>query len=63
MTVPERLEAMELLWTSLCRSGNAIPSPAWHGEMLAARQAKVKEGRGDFLSLTELRKRLKQGSE
>jgi hypothetical protein len=29
--------ALEELWADLCRSSEGMPSPAWHGEVLAAR--------------------------
>lgn len=62
MSVQERLQAIEQLWDSLSRQGDAIASPAWHGEVLAARRAKVEAGEGQFLSISELRARLKPGA-
>lgn len=58
MSAAERLQAIELLWSSISCSGNSVDSPAWHGDILAARRAKVDAGEGRFLSLTELRSRL-----
>ena len=62
MSVGERLQAMELLWNSISRSAETVESPAWHGEVLSARRAKVDAGEGQFLSISELRKRLKPAS-
>lgn len=59
MSVEERLQAIEQLWDSISRQGDAVKSPAWHGEVLSARRAKVEAGEGQFLSLSELRDRLK----
>lgn len=60
MSVEERLEAIELLWNSIARLGESVVSPAWHGEVLSARRAKVEAGEGQFLSLAELRERVKR---
>ena len=62
MSVEERLLAIELLWDSISRLGDAVASPAWHGEILSVRRARVEAGEGQFLSLSELRDRLKPTS-
>ena len=59
MSVDERLQAIEQLWDSISRMGDAVASPAWHGEVLAARRASVDAGEGQFLSIAELRDRLR----
>ncbi|MCB1127294.1 MAG: addiction module protein [Verrucomicrobiae bacterium] len=58
MSVLERIETMELLWASLSRSPDAVPSPDWHEEVLANRLEKVDHGGGEFLTLEEARARL-----
>jgi putative addiction module component (TIGR02574 family) len=58
MTLPERLEAMELLWDSLVRDASGVSSPDWHGEVLAGRLEKIARGEGKFLSLDEVKRRL-----
>ena len=62
MSVEERLQTIELLWDSISKLGDAVASPAWHGQVLAARRAKVDAGEGQFLSMDELRDRLKRSS-
>lgn len=44
----EQLLAMEWLWASLSKKPEAIESPEWHGEVLAARKAKVASGKAQF---------------
>ena len=56
----ERLQAMEWLWASLAKEQQDIESPEWHGEVLAARKAKVDSGAAKFLSVAELMKRLRR---
>lgn len=58
MSPAERLQAMELLWRSFAGSGHEIPSPDWHGDVLASRLEKVEAGEGHFLTISELKSRL-----
>ncbi|MEK7793329.1 MAG: addiction module protein [Candidatus Hydrogenedentota bacterium] len=44
MSVEEKLQAMETLWDDLCRHDANVPSPAWHGEVLAERDAALARG-------------------
>ncbi|HYF33981.1 MAG TPA: addiction module protein, partial [Prosthecobacter sp.] len=60
MSLAERFEAMELLWDSLAKSPDQLQSPPWHGQVLAKRMAKVEAGEGTFLTLLELKERLKK---
>ena len=59
MSVTERLRAMDQLWDSLNRCGDEIPSPDWHQEVLADRKARAQRGEAKFLTLAELRSRLR----
>jgi hypothetical protein len=56
----EQLQAMEWLWISLSKKPDEIVSPEWHGEVLAARKAKVESGNAQFLSVGQLKKRLRR---
>lgn len=62
MSTGERLQAMELLWRSLSASAEEIASPDWHGEVLSRRLSKVEEGKGSFLTVSELKDRLRRKS-
>jgi hypothetical protein len=59
MSVTERLQAMDQLWDSLNRSGDEIPSPDWHQDVLADRKARAQRGEARFLTLAELRSRVR----
>ncbi len=59
MSVTERLQAMDQLWDSLTRAGDEIPSPDWHEDVLADRKARAQSGEAKFLTLAELRSRLR----
>jgi len=54
MSMAERLEAMEALWTSISRNGDAVPSPDWHGEVLAERRAKIEKGEARLVPCREV---------
>lgn len=58
MTVAERFQAMEVIWGSFLKSPEDVPSPAWHGQVLSERLARVEAGQGKFLTLEELKGRL-----
>jgi hypothetical protein len=49
---------MELLWASLSRTPDTVPSPDWHGEVLADRLAKIERGEGEFRTLDEAKRHL-----
>ena len=56
----EQLQVMESLWASLSRKPEEIQSPQWHGEVLAARKAKADSGEAQFLSVQQLKERLRR---
>ena len=60
LSLEEQLQAMELLWASLSRTPNSVPSPDWHGDVLAERMAKIERGEGEFLSIPQLKERLQK---
>jgi putative addiction module component (TIGR02574 family) len=58
MSHTERLQAMELLWRSMSAEPDKLASPTWHKKILDKRLAKVEAGKGEFLTLAQLKKRL-----
>ncbi len=58
MSTVERLQAMEELWDSLCHGGSEMPSPVWHG-VLSDRKARAASGEARFLTLDQLKERLR----
>ncbi len=58
MTRAAKLRVMEELWDDLCRSPEGVPSPAWHGEVLAARAERVAEGDAEFREWADVKERL-----
>lgn len=58
MSLAEKLQAMELLCRSMTTQPDKLKSPAGQGKVLSQRFAKVESGKGEFLTLAQLKKRL-----
>jgi putative addiction module component (TIGR02574 family) len=59
MSVSERLQVMEQLWDALAREDGDMASPNWHRGVLADRKARAERGEAKFLTLAQLRSRLR----
>ena len=59
MSVTERLQAMDQLWDSLTRDSDEVSSPDWHQDVLADRKARAQRGEAKFITLAQLRSRLR----
>jgi len=59
MSVAERLQAIDQLWDSLTHCGDNITSPDWHQDVLAERKERAQRGEAKFLTLDQLRTRLR----
>jgi putative addiction module component (TIGR02574 family) len=59
MSVSERLQVIDEIWESLNRHSHEIPSPEWHQEVLNDRKARALRGEAKFLTLDQLRTRLR----
>ncbi|WP_425470282.1 addiction module protein [Thiocapsa rosea] len=57
MSISERLRTMEAIWDSLLYDDANMPSPAWHGSILAERKKKIDDGSATFLSIEEVKER------
>jgi hypothetical protein len=58
MSHAAKLRLMEELWDDLCHSSEGVPSPAWHGEVLAARAERVAKGEAEFREWADVKERL-----
>ena len=58
MSHAARLLVMEELWDDLCHSAEGVPSPVWHGEVLAARAERVAKGEAEFREWADVKGRL-----
>ena len=58
MSYAAKLRVMEELWDDLCHSSEGVASPAWHGEVLAARTERVAKGEAEFREWADVKERL-----
>ena len=60
MSIPDKLRAMEDIWADLQRTPKEIPSPAWHEDVLEAREARVREGHAHYGDWPEAKRRIRE---
>ncbi len=60
LSVADKLLLMERLWNDLSRRPADIPSPDWHGKILAEREAAVRDGRTGFVDWDDAKERLRE---
>jgi hypothetical protein len=60
MSVAEKLRAMDALWTDLLHTPASVPSPAWHADVLAAREARIKSGQSVFVDWAEAKETIRK---
>ena len=63
MTISDKLRAMETIWDDLQGTPKGVPSPAWHADVLRARESRIRAGRSHFgdwgAAKSRIRKRTK----
>jgi putative addiction module component (TIGR02574 family) len=60
MTVEEKLRAMEAIWRSLSKLEDQVPVPDWHKQFLDERQRQIDTGEATFVSLEEMKERVRK---
>lgn len=60
MTVEQKIQAMESLWDGLCAKADSIPTPVWHGEVLAQREQSLQSGEDRFEDWEQARKAIQE---
>ncbi len=63
MTVEEKLRAMEAIWPSLSTREEQVPVPDWHKQVLEERQRQIDAGEARFVSLEEMKERVRKRTE
>jgi len=57
-SLEEKLALMDRLWEDLSRVPESVPSPEWHGDILAKRLADLAEGKTGFCAWEDSKARL-----
>lgn len=60
MSVAEKLQAMEALWTDLSRKASDQAVPEWHADVLAERERRLAAGQEAVLDWDEAKKQLRR---
>jgi hypothetical protein len=60
MTIIEKLRAIEEIWENLLRDSENIPSPAWHADVLSAREQRIRDGKSQFSDWNDAKPRIRK---
>ncbi len=60
MTATDKLQAIEEIWADLARQSGDVPSPAWHGDVLRAREQRVADGTARFLDIDDAKRAVRE---
>lgn len=60
MTIADKLRALEEIWTDLQSTPDGVPSPAWHADVLHAREDRVREGTSQFDDWASAKSRIRE---
>ena len=58
MTIEEKLQVMEALWSDLCQHEEALPVHDWQKEILDERERLIETGGAQFVDWEEAKKRI-----
>ena len=60
MNTSDKLRALEEIWDDLLRNAEEVPSPAWHADVLRARQKRIREGKARFRDWSEAKRAIRE---
>lgn len=60
MSVEDKLQAIEEIWSDLASTPENIPSPSWHSDVLRAREKRISKGKSHFLDIAEAKKAVRE---
>jgi hypothetical protein len=53
MSATDKLQAIEEIWADISTVSEDVPSPAWHTDVLRAREGRISDGRSHFLDIAQ----------
>jgi len=56
MTVGDKIQVMEVIWLSLRQNPSEMESPAWHKDVLAAREKRMADGTSRYEDWNEAKR-------
>nr|VFJ93679.1 MAG: Putative addiction module component [Candidatus Kentron sp. LFY]VFJ93732.1 MAG: Putative addiction module component [Candidatus Kentron sp. LFY] len=60
MSVTDKLQAIEEIWTDLASQSENVPSPSWHTDVLRAREQRIADGTSRFLDIQEAKQAVRE---
>ena len=60
MTIADKFRTLENIWDSMKHAPMDIPVPAWHADVLKARELRVREGTSTYGDWTEAKQRIRE---
>ena len=58
LSIAQKLELVDRIWSSLDGDRDSIPSPEWHKEVLEERKRRLDSGEATLSPVSEVKKRL-----
>lgn len=62
MSTEDKLRTMEEIWADLQRGQGEIAPPAWHADVLRAREARIASGEAKFSDWAEAKERIRKNT-
>ena len=59
MTTIDKLRVIEDIWENLLLESEKIPSPAWHADVLSAREKRMQNGESQFSDWDDAKARIR----
>ena len=59
MSVNDKIQAMESIWLSFTQNAIEMESPSWHGDVLAAREARASDGSSRYSDWNQAKLRIR----
>ena len=60
MSITEKLQAIEDIWSDLARVSENVPSPAWHVDALRAKEERIANGTSRFMEISEAKQAVRE---
>ncbi|NQU22256.1 MAG: addiction module protein [Candidatus Nealsonbacteria bacterium] len=62
MTTEDKLRVLEAVWEDLCRVPQNVPSPAWHEDVLRAREKRMQEGSSQMVDWPDAKQKIRDAA-
>lgn len=60
MSAADKLQAIEEIWANLSQAPEDVPAPAWHADVLSAREERIARGTSRFIGIAAAKEVLRE---